>query len=122
MKIFTVLTWMILGILMLLIQYGIWQYLKRKGKNTIPLQLGAFTANFLFINTIPIQLCGFLANFLFIFTLAWAYASLLEHEYQAVSMGFVFFGGATLIPGIITYRLLSRSEKKSKENSATTSV
>ncbi|AHF10433.1 tetrachloroethene dehalogenase [Dehalobacter restrictus] len=105
MKIANDFVWMFFGMLMLFIQFGIWQYSKSKAKNTI-----------------PIQLCGFLTNFLFIFTLAWAYASLLEHEYQAVSMGFVFFGGATLIPGIITYRLLNRSEKKSKNNSATTSV
>jgi len=100
MKIFTVLTWMILGILMLLIQYGIWQYLKRKGKNTIPLQLGAFTANFLFI-----------------FSLAWGYSSFLEREFQAVAMGFLFFGGAALIPAVITYRLANRVSKKTKDPS-----
>ncbi|ACL18761.1 hypothetical protein Dhaf_0697 [Desulfitobacterium hafniense DCB-2] len=96
---------MFFGMLMLLIQYGIWRYSKSKGKDTI-----------------PIQICGFLANFLLIFTLAWGYASLLEHEYQAVAMGFVFFGGLTLIPTIITYRLLNPSLKKTKDRSETLST
>ncbi|MCM1566134.1 MAG: tetrachloroethene dehalogenase [Dehalobacter sp.] len=100
-----VIVWAILGMLLLLIQYGIWLYLKGKGRNTIGLQIG-----------------GFIANFLLIFTLAWAYSSFMEREYQAIAMGFIFFGGATLVPAVITYRLSNRSLKRSKENSTTTSV
>ncbi|NBJ15997.1 MAG: tetrachloroethene dehalogenase [Dehalobacter sp. 4CP] len=100
-----VIVWAILGMLLLLIQYGIWLYLKRKGRNTIGLQIG-----------------GFIANFLLIFSLAWAYSSFLEREYQAIAMGFLFFGGAALVPAVITYRLSNRTPKKSKENSETISV
>jgi len=105
MTIFDVLIWMGIGMLMLIIQYGIWKYLKIKGKNTIPLQLSAFSANFLFI-----------------FALAWGYSSFVEGEYQAIAMGFLFFGGAALIPAAITYRLITRSSKKKTNISETTSV
>lgn len=80
--------WPIMGALLILIQFGITLYLKKKDRNTIGLQIG-----------------GFLANFLLIFTLMWAYTSFAEREYQAVAMGFVFFGGLTLIPAVITWRL-----------------
>jgi len=100
-----VIVFIILGMLLLLNQYGIWLYLKEKGRNTIGLQIG-----------------GFFANFLLLFSLAWAYSSFLEREYQAIAMGFLFFGGAALVPAVITYRLSNRTPKKSKENSATTSV
>jgi ABC-type transport system involved in cytochrome c biogenesis permease subunit len=100
--IFGVSVWMIFGMLLLLIQYGIWRYLKGKGKNIIGLQIS-----------------GFLANFLLIFTLAWAYSSFKEHEYQAIGMGFIFFGIAALIPAAITYRLANRKEKAIKEKSDT---
>ncbi len=96
----SVIVWAILGMLLLLIQYGIWFYLKGKGRNTIGLQIG-----------------GFLANFLLIFSLAWAYSSFMEREYQAIAMGFIFFGGAALIPAIITYRLTNRKGKVTKEKS-----
>ncbi|TCX51689.1 tetrachloroethene dehalogenase [Dehalobacter sp. 14DCB1] len=105
MTILDVLIWMGIGMLMLLIQYGIWQYLKIKGKNTIPLQL-----------------CAFCANFLLIFALAWGYSSFVEGEYQAIAMGFLFFGGAALIPAAITYRLITRTVKKKTDISETTSV
>lgn len=95
MTIVDVLTWMSFGILLLLIQYGIWRYLKSKEKNTIGFQLG-----------------GFCANFFLVFSLAWGYASFVEGEYQAVAMGFLFFGGVALIPAIITYRLVNRSSKE----------
>jgi predicted Na+-dependent transporter len=104
-KILNDFVFMFFGIVMFLIQVGIWRYSKSKGKNTIPFQIG-----------------GFIANFLLMLALAWGYASLLEHEYQAVAMGFVFFGGAALIPGIITYRLLNRPPKKTKDNAETISV
>jgi ABC-type transport system involved in multi-copper enzyme maturation permease subunit len=83
-----VLFWAFFGILIVLIQYGITLYLKKKGRNTIGLQIG-----------------GFLFNFLFVFTLMWAYSSYVETEYQAIAMGFVFFGGLSLIPAVITWRL-----------------
>jgi len=105
MKIYSVLIWMGIGMLMLLIQYGIWKYLKFKGKNTIPMQL-----------------CAFAANFLFVFALAWGYSSFVESEYQAVAMGFLFFGGAALIPAAITYRLVNRPSKKKTDNSETISA
>ncbi|TCX51696.1 tetrachloroethene dehalogenase [Dehalobacter sp. 14DCB1] len=105
MKIFDVLIWMGIGILMLVIQYSIWKYLKLKGKNTVPLQL-----------------CAFCANFLFVFALAWGYSSFVEGEYQAVAMGFLFFGGAALIPAAITYRLINRPSKKKADNSETISA
>lgn len=105
MRIFDVLIWMGIGMLMLLIQYGIWRYLKGKG-----------------LNTIPLQLCAFTANFLFVFALAWGYSSFVEGEYQAIAMGFLFFGGAALIPAIITYRLVNRSLKKKIDNSKTISA
>ncbi|WP_368294626.1 tetrachloroethene dehalogenase [Dehalobacter sp. TBBPA1] len=98
MIISNVIIWMSLGIIFVLIQYGIWWYLKGKGKATIPLQL-----------------CGFLANFFLLFSVAWGYQSFLEHEYQAIAMGFMFFGGTALIPAIITYRLANRGEKAKKE-------
>ncbi|RJE48651.1 MULTISPECIES: tetrachloroethene dehalogenase [unclassified Dehalobacter] len=98
MKIYDVLVWMSFGVILLLIQYGIWWYLKGKGKATIPLQL-----------------CGFLANFFLVFAMAWGYSSFKEHEYQAIAMGFIFFGGTALIPAIITYRLANRRAKVKKE-------
>ncbi|AHF10440.1 hypothetical protein [Dehalobacter restrictus] len=105
MTIVDVLTWMSFGILLLLIQYGIWWYLKSKGKNTIGFQLG-----------------GFGANFFLVFSFAWGYASFVEGEYQAVAMGFLFFGGVALIPAIITYRLANRSTKKTIEKGETNAI
>jgi len=105
MKIYDVLIWMGIGMLMLLIQYGIWRYLKKKE-----------------INTIPLQICAFLANFFIIFSLAWGYSSFVEREFQAVAMGFLFFGGTALIPAAITYRLINRSLKKKAGNSETISA
>ncbi|AHF10726.1 hypothetical protein [Dehalobacter restrictus] len=105
MNIYDVLIWMALGMTALLIQYGIWRYLKGKGKDTIPLQI-----------------CGFLANFFFIFALAWGYSSFSEREYQAIGMGFIFFGGTALIPAIITYRLANHPAKKIRESSDTISA
>lgn len=102
MTILDVLVWMGFGILLLLIQYGIRKYLLSKGKNSIPMQLG-----------------GFLANFLFIFALAWGYASFVEDEYQAIAMGFLFFGGMALVPAVITYRLANRPGKETTGKSAT---
>ncbi|RJE48647.1 MULTISPECIES: tetrachloroethene dehalogenase [unclassified Dehalobacter] len=102
MKIFDVLIWMSLGVILLLIQYGIWWYLKGKGKATIPLQL-----------------CGFLANFFLVFAMAWGYSSFKEHEYQAIAMGFIFFGGTALIPAIITYRLANLKAKATNKKSDT---
>lgn len=89
----SVTVWVMFGMLLVVFQYGIWRFLRSKGRNTLPLEI-----------------CGFIANFLVIFTLGWAYASMIEHEYQAVGMGFIFFGGAALIPIIITYRLATQKK------------
>ncbi|NBJ14549.1 MAG: DUF202 domain-containing protein [Dehalobacter sp. 4CP] len=101
MAISSVAVWLMLGILLVIFQYGIWRFLQSKDRNTLPLEI-----------------CGFIANFLVIFTLAWAYASLAEREFQAAGMGFVFFGGAALIPIIITYRLATRKKRVSQDKAA----
>lgn len=56
----------------------------------------------------PNCILAILSNFLFIFSLAWAYASLLEHEIQAAMMGLLVFGGMGMIVAIIAYRIISK--------------
>lgn len=48
------------------------------------------------------------ANALIIFSIAWAYASMLEHEIQAAMMGLLVFGGMGIIIGIVAYRLITK--------------
>ena len=78
----------IFGMLFVLTQLGITLYLRKKGKNSLLMQI-----------------IGLLANFMFIFTLMWVQASIAERVYQAAGMSVVFFGGATLVFAVVWWRL-----------------
>ncbi|MDR1184492.1 MAG: hypothetical protein LBK67_06815 [Coriobacteriales bacterium] len=101
MRIQDVLVWMVIGMAMLVIQYGIYRFLLGKG--------------YAGRRALPLNALGLLANLLIIFALAWAYQSIIEGEFQAAGMGLVFFGGASLIPAIITWRLAIRKSKPGAE-------
>lgn len=49
-------------------------------------------------------------NALVIFAIAWAYASVIEHEPQAAFVGLLVFGGTGLIFAIIAYRLINKKQ------------
>ena len=49
--------------------------------------------------------------FLFLFCLAWSISSVLEGEPRAASMGMVVFGIPALIFGVLTRRMVLRSQK-----------
>lgn len=62
----------------------------------------------------PIYILSLMANFLVIFSLAWGYESILEQEIQAAMMGLLMFGGFGIIIAIVTYRIITKTEKKEK--------
>lgn len=56
------------------------------------------------------------ANASILFSIAWAYASILEHETQAAMMGLLIFGGFGLIIAIVAYRLITKDNTVKSTN------
>lgn len=100
MSILDCLMWMAFGALVVVCMYGIFRYLKTKNFST-----GKFAA---------LMILGAITDLLLVFTLTWAYLSVLEGEFQAVGMGFIFFGGATLVFAILTFRLATLKPKSER--------
>lgn len=65
----------------------------------------------------PNCLLTLVANTSIIFSIAWAYASILEHEVQAAMMGLLVFGGTGVIFAIVAYRVITKPENKKVKES-----